>query len=74
VATVACGVLCLPEASSHKPRAASYLLDISGREVLNLHPGENDIRHLAPGVYFVWEKSQAASSKPQAVRRVVIQR
>jgi hypothetical protein len=35
------------------PEASGVLLDISGREVMNLHPGPNDIRHLAPGVYFV---------------------
>ena len=29
------------------------LLDISGREVLDLHPGPNDVSQLAPGVYFV---------------------
>ncbi|MCL6466235.1 MAG: hypothetical protein K6T77_05725 [candidate division WOR-3 bacterium] len=29
------------------------LFDISGRKVLNLQPGVNDIRHLAPGVYFI---------------------
>jgi len=31
------------------------LLDISGRKVLDLHPGANDVRALAPGVYFVAE-------------------
>jgi len=29
------------------------LLDISGRKVLDLKPGANDVRQLAPGVYFV---------------------
>jgi len=28
------------------------LLNISGRKVLDLKPGANDIRHLSPGVYF----------------------
>jgi hypothetical protein len=28
------------------------LLDISGRKVLNLRPGPNDVSGLAPGVYF----------------------
>jgi hypothetical protein len=51
-ATVIRGMLLLPEASSHRPQAAS-LLDISGRKVLGLHSGANDVRHLAPGVYFV---------------------
>lgn len=33
----------------HTPTA---LLDISGRKVMELHPGPNDVRHLSPGVYF----------------------
>jgi len=60
------GVLFLPEASGPKARAAS-LLDISGRKVLDLLPGPNDVRALAPGVYFVREP-------PQAVRKVVLTR
>jgi hypothetical protein len=35
------------------------LLDISGRKLMDLHPGANDVRHLAPGVYFVREPSAA---------------
>jgi len=72
VATVVRGVLFLLEASNPKPQAAS-LLDVSGRKVLDLKPGPNDVRALAPGVYFVREQPQAASLKPQAVRKVVIQ-
>jgi hypothetical protein len=41
---------------------------------LDLKPGVNDVSRLAPGVYFVQEHPQASSSKPQAVRKVVIQR
>jgi len=41
----------LPERNSVMSRAA--LLDISGRKVLALHSGANDVRALAPGVYFV---------------------
>jgi parallel beta-helix repeat protein len=33
------------------------LLDVSGRKVLDLHPGANDVRALASGVYFVREAS-----------------
>jgi hypothetical protein len=29
------------------------LLEVSGRKVMKLQPGANDVRHLAPGVYFV---------------------
>ncbi|MEO0071000.1 MAG: T9SS type A sorting domain-containing protein, partial [candidate division WOR-3 bacterium] len=32
---------------------SSVLFDITGRKVFELMPGANDIRHLAPGVYFV---------------------
>jgi DNA-binding beta-propeller fold protein YncE len=33
------------------------LVDISGRKVLTLHPGANDLSHLARGVYFIKEKN-----------------
>ncbi len=29
------------------------LLDISGRKVMDLHIGDNDVSRLAPGVYFL---------------------
>ena len=69
-ATIVRGVLFLPEAASHKPQAA-ILLDISGRKVLDLHPGANDVRALAPGVYFVREAQAQAQAQAQAVRKVV---
>jgi DNA-binding beta-propeller fold protein YncE len=47
------------------------LLDVAGRRVMELQPGENDIRHLAPGVYFL---RTAESGKRSAVTKVVIQR
>jgi hypothetical protein len=37
------------------------LLDVSGRKVLDLRPGANDVRHLSAGVYFV--RSLAGSDK-----------
>jgi YVTN family beta-propeller protein len=55
-----------------KSRAA--LLDIAGRKAADLVPGKNDIRHLAPGVYFICEEPQASSPKPKAIRKVVIAR
>ena len=39
-------------------RSAVFLLDITGRKVLALHPGANDLRHLTPGVYFLHQKSK----------------
>ena len=50
------------------------LYDASGRRVAALQLGLNDIGQLAPGVYFVREQPQAASLKPQAVRKVVVLR
>ena len=60
-ATIVNGVLFLPEAAGHKPQATS-LLDISGRKMLDLAPGANDVRALAPGVYFVVAPSPSSSS------------
>ncbi len=62
-ATIVRGVLVLPEARSEKREARSELLDISGRRVLDLRPGANDVSGLSPGVYFV----RAVSRKPSAV-------
>jgi YVTN family beta-propeller protein len=53
---------------------AGVLFDASGRKVAVLQPGSNDISSLMPGVYFVREEPQAASSKPQAVRKLVVAR
>ncbi len=49
------------------------LLDIGGRKLMDLKPGANDVRALAPGVYFV---RQAASVKRDAssVTKVVVTR
>jgi len=58
-------VLFFGEASSRKPQAAS-LLDAAGRKVVDLRAGANDVRGLAPGVYFIREV------QPQVVRRVVV--
>ena len=70
-ASVVRGVLFLPEASSRKPEAASWLLDVSGRKVVDIHPGANDVRALAPGVYFVREAQAQAQAQARAVRKVV---
>jgi len=65
--TVVRGVLFLPEASGRKPQAAS-LLDAAGRKVLELHSGANDVRALAPGVYFLRYEQEKRSLK------IVVQR
>jgi hypothetical protein len=73
VPTVVRTVFLLPEATSHKPQAAS-LLDASGRKVLDLRPGANDVAHLAPGVYFVLSEPSAVGRQPSAVAKVIISR
>ena len=50
----------------------AMLLDIAGREVLDLHPGANDVHALVPGVYFIRECQ--AHAQAQAIRKVVITR
>jgi hypothetical protein len=57
-----------------KPGDRVELLDVSGRKVMDLASGANDVRALAPGVYFVREELQAASLKTQAVRKIVLTR
>jgi hypothetical protein len=69
-ATVVRGVLrCQPTAGSSLRAVA--LLDIPGRHVMDLEPGQNDIRHVGPGVYFM---RPADSGDRSAVTKVVIQR
>jgi hypothetical protein len=68
------GVLFLPGATSPRPHAASSLLDIGGRQVMVLKPGANDVRALAPGVYFVRSGPSAVSSDPSAATKVVVTR
>lgn len=53
--TIVRGVL---RVSSDECRLATGgLLDMTGREVLDLRPGANDVSRLAPGVYFVRQAS-----------------
>jgi hypothetical protein len=58
--------------SRHQPQTA-ILLDASGRKVMDLKAGVNDVRALVPGVYFV---RQASGMKREAssVTKVVITR
>jgi len=71
-ATIVRGVLFLPGAPSRKLQAAS-LLDACGRKVMELLPGANDVRHLAPGVYLVRSTSRVNRSAP-SVTKLVVQR
>lgn len=45
----------LPRGEGQEDGAA--LLDASGRKILDLRPGPNDVRYLPPGVYFIREHS-----------------
>jgi hypothetical protein len=38
------------------------LLDMAGRAVMSLHPGLNNVRHLAPGVYFLSTRGSSAAT------------
>jgi len=54
----------------HQP---SVLLDATGRKVLDLAPGVNDVRALAPGVYFV-RQATGVKREPSSVTKVVVTR
>jgi hypothetical protein len=49
------------------------LLDVSGRKVLDLRPGPNDVRALSPGVYFVREAT-GVKREASCVTKVVVTR
>ena len=73
--TIVHGVLFLPDAVGGKRLAVgARLLDISGRKVLDLRPGANDVRALAAGVYFVLSEPTAVSRRPPAVTKVIVSR
>jgi hypothetical protein len=71
--TVVRGVLYLPSASSVERGASGVLLSVGGRKVLELRPGANDVRGLAPGVYFVRQAS-GVKLEASSVSKVVITR
>jgi len=73
-ATVIRGVLFLPQSLTPNPQSLACLLDISGRKVLDLKPGANEVGQLAPGVYFVRETHAQAQAQAKAVRKVVVTR
>jgi hypothetical protein len=74
--TIVGGVLWLGQ-SGDRPSVGGtvpvLLLDAAGRVVMDLVPGRNDIRHLAPGVYFV-RTADSGKRSAVSVRKVVIQR
>ncbi len=66
------GLLFMPEATGRRQQAAS-LLDISGRKVLDLRRGANDVRALSQGVYFV-HRATSVGRGASSVTKVVITR
>jgi hypothetical protein len=73
-ATVVHGVLHLEAFGIRHVAYGTDLVDISGRKVLDLRPGANDVRALAPGVYFVRDAAAQAQAQAQAVRKVLVLR
>ena len=65
--------LLLAERSSPSARTSS-LLDISGRRMMDLLPGANDVRALAPGVYFIREGLGNRGERPAKTQKVVVTR
>ena len=69
--TILRGVLRLEVGSRQHTAYRTELLDISGRSVMTLRAGLNDVSHLAPGVYFV---RPAGDCRQFPVSRVVLTR
>jgi phosphoribosylformylglycinamidine (FGAM) synthase PurS component len=70
-ATVVRGMLYLPPSLL---TASSALLSIDGRKVMDLKSGANDVRALAPGVYFVRRPETGDGRPGAAIRKVVVTR
>jgi hypothetical protein len=76
--TIVRGVLMLPGPgtrsglSDNPVMSRAVLLDAAGREVMNLVPGANDVRGIAPGVYFIREPSGFNRETPAADARKVL--
>jgi len=67
-ATLVHGVLMLGAADRRRQAVdRAELLDVTGRKVMNLRPGANDVRVLAPGVFFV-------SERRGGIRKVIVAR
>jgi DNA-binding beta-propeller fold protein YncE len=70
-ATVVRGVLNLGVDSRQNTGYRAELLDATGRRVMKLKPGANDVRAVAPGVYFV---TVNGSRNTVHARKVVVTR
>ena len=60
--TIARGILNLQSAISNL-QSEIVLLDVSGRKVMSLRPGPNDVSALAPGAYFVRQERIGKTQK-----------
>jgi hypothetical protein len=69
-ATVIRGVLLWEAYGTRHTAYGAELLNISGRTVLDLHSGANDVSRLAPGVYFISERG-TKNEDPRTVRIVI---
>ncbi|UCG42663.1 MAG: T9SS type A sorting domain-containing protein, partial [candidate division WOR-3 bacterium] len=68
--TICRDVLFLPKAGMTNDQVPMTMSDVSGRKIMDLYPGENDVRSVSPGVYFL----RSADGGRSAVTKVVIQR
>jgi hypothetical protein len=69
--TVLRNSILVPGPSSGQATPALTVHDALGRRVAELRPGPNDLRHLAPGVYFV-RRTSADERGTSSVTRVVL--
>ncbi|MFO7651078.1 MAG: hypothetical protein R6X13_07065, partial [bacterium] len=70
--TIVRGSLVLPRLPD--PAAFRFLFSASGRRVMALAPGPNDVSCLAPGVYFLRGKDARGYALAGPGRRIIIPR
>jgi aminopeptidase N len=70
-ATIVRDILLFMPVSTLKHQTPNWLADAAGRKVMELEVGANEVRHLAPGVYFICQAS-GIERQALAVTRVVL--
>jgi hypothetical protein len=70
--TVIRGVLVIPVSPRPRVSESPCLLDACGRKVMDLRPGANDIRMLAPGVYFITQGLGIRGEGSGKTRKIVL--
>ncbi|MFO7639278.1 MAG: hypothetical protein R6X14_08335, partial [bacterium] len=63
-----------PGSENRSGSCPALLLDISGRKVMELQLGDNDVRHLSPGVYFIRAEGSRGQRAEGSSAKVVIKR